>query len=1416
MPSPADLRALLSGLMLQDQARLRRRVDHAAALRDAAAREHALGQAAAELERAQARVEDRRQAVPVISYPPELPVSQRRDEIAAAIRDHQVVIVAGETGSGKTTQLPKICLELGRGVTGQIGHTQPRRIAARSVAERIAAELGTQTGTAVGYKVRFADTSSDATLVKVMTDGILLTEMQRDRGLLRYDTLIIDEAHERSLNIDFILGYLKRLLPSRPDLKVIITSATIDPERFSKHFAGGESNKHSAGGESNKHTAGGESNKHSAGGESNKHRWGAPVIEVSGRTYPVEVRYRPLADPDDPASEARDQAQGICDAVAELRAEGPGDTLVFLSGEREIRDTADALAERPDLEGLEVLPLYARLSAAEQHRVFQPHRQPRVVLATNIAETSLTVPGIRYVIDPGTARISRYSQRTKVQRLPIEPVSRASADQRKGRCGRTSDGICIRLYSEEDFLSRPEFTDPEILRTNLASVILQAAALGLGEVADFPFVDPPDSRAIADGIRLLEELGALAPRSAAAGGTAGGSGGSAPRADTVRLTDIGRKLARLPADPRLGRMILEAGPNGCQPEVLIITAALSIQDPRERPADAREAADAQHARFVVPGSDFLAFLALWEYLNDRQRELSSSAFRRLCRREYLHYLRVREWQDVHAQLREAAREVGASSGGAPGPSIRTQRRRAGHPRQAAPGQGPASGRVRPRTAAPEADAAAGGPGEPGAGFPADVADRVHMSLLAGLLSQIGMRDNRDQPSRGAGTGSGRPGARRGPAEFTGARGARFAIFPDSALARKPPPWVMAAELVETARLWARITARIEPEWAESLAPHLVRRGYSEPHWDRRAGAPLALEKATLYGLPIVTDRTVNYGRVDPAAARELFITGALVEGDWDTRHEFFRRNQRLRDQAAGLEDRARRRGLVADDTAVFAFYDQRIPADVISARHFDTWWKQARAADPDLLTLTPADLAGPAADEVRADDYPGSWDGLRLSYEFAPGQPADGVTVTIPVSSLAQASQDEFGWQVPGRRVELVTELIRSLPKDLRRLFVPAPDTARAVVAALGQPRGNLLDALSAELGRMAGVRIPRDAWDESRLPAHLRMTFRVTDSGRELANGKDLGELRQRLRPRLQELLTEAAGGMARTGLKSWTIGTLPRVVTQGTVTAYPALVDAGDAVDVRVFGTQAEADAAMLGGTRRLLLLQVPSGLRSIADRLPNYRKLAMTRSPYPSVTALLDDCVACAAGQVITDAGGPARDAEGFARLAEQARSALPLATARVLDVVAQVLDAAAEVRTRLQRPAVPALEAAMADARQQFGALVYPGFVSDTGLSRLPDLVRYLRAISRRLDTMSASPGRDAERMAAVHRVTGAYGQALAELPPGRRSAPDVRAVRWMTEELRVSLFAQVLGTPVPVSEKRILSAIGRLEAQAGRS
>jgi ATP-dependent helicase HrpA len=1373
-PTPAELRSRLPGLMLRDQHMLGRRIERAAALRDDTSRQRALGAVQAEVEAAAARFDARRQSVPAITYPADLPVSQRKDEIATAIRDHQVVIVAGETGSGKTTQIPKICLELGRGVAGQIGHTQPRRLAARTVAERIAEELGTELGTAggsvgsspgastvIGYKVRFTDMSSDDTLVKLMTDGILLTEMQHDRRLLRYDTLIIDEAHERSLNIDFILGYLHRLLPSRPDLKVIITSATIDPERFSSHFAGGER---------------------------------APIIEVSGRTYPVEVRYRPLvpdADPSDvavQAAEPRDQVQGITDAIDELRAEGPGDILVFLSGEREIRDTADALTGHAYAD-LDVLPLYARLSAAEQHRVFaggdrskqgESHRGRRVVLATNIAETSLTVPGIKYVIDPGTARISRYSNRTKVQRLPIEPISQASADQRAGRCGRTSDGICIRLYGEDDFASRPEFTDPEVLRTNLASVILQMAALDLGEVAGFPFIDPPDTRQVSDGVRLLEELGAFPGGAGPAGrGGRGGRGG-------MRLTDTGRKLARLPVDPRLGRMIIEAGGNGCAREVLIIAAALSIQDPRERPAEAREAADAQHARFAEPGSDFLSLLNLWDYLREQQRALSGSAFRRMCRREYLHYLRVREWQDLYGQLRQAAKELGITVG-----PDRTPRN-------------PASPAAEPEARAPTAHVAqlAARPGtETGERIAGELAERVHRSLLAGLLSHIGMRD--------ATTGR----KRRGPAEFTGARGSRFAIFPDSVLARKPLQWVVAAELVETSRLWARVTARIEPEWAEPVAAHLVTRSYSEPHWDGRRGAAMAFERVILYGLPLVAGRRVTLSRIDPAAARELFISRALVEGDWQTHHKFFHRNRELLAEAEELERRARRRGIVADDAALFDFYDRRIPADVTSARHFDSWWKKARQAEPDLLTLTAADLAGPAAAEASATDYPGSWRGMQLSYEFAPGEPDDGVAAVIPLAALNQVSGDEFSWNVPGLRQELVTELIRTLPKQLRTRFVPAPDVAREVLARLdpddpGTPRGNLLDALSVELGRIGGVAVPADAWDLSRLPGYLLVTFRVVDDGQVLASGKDLDELREELRPRLQARLAKAAGSLTRKGITSWDFDTLPRVFSHGQVRAYPALRDTGESVDIALFETQAEADAAMLAGNRRLLLLQVPSGARAVAGRLPTSARLAMSRHPYASAADLLEDCAACAADEIIARAGGPAWDAKAFEVLVETGRMSLRAETADVVSVTARLLGEAHAVEVALDR-ASTSLAAAVTDMRAQFAWLIYPGFISQAGARRLPDLVRYLRAIAHRLQKAPADIARDAGRMQIVRRVTDEYEQVRARLGRAGALRADVTAIRWMIEELRVSLFAQPIGAAIPVSEQRILAALERL-------
>jgi ATP-dependent helicase HrpA len=1241
---------------------------------------------------AELRVARRRAGMPQLRYPPALPVSQRRDEILAAIRDHQVVVVAGETGSGKTTQLPKLCLELGRGVQAMIGHTQPRRLAARTVAERIAAELATPLGGAVGYKVRFTDQVGENTLVKLMTDGILLAEVQHDRLLRQYDTLIVDEAHERSLNVDFLLGYLKRLLPRRPDLKVVVTSATIDPQRLSRHFDD------------------------------------APVVEVSGRVYPVEVRYRPVVD--DAGDADRDQTQAICDAVDELTAEGPGDILVFLSGEREIRDTADALRQQRRRD-TEVLPLYARLSAAEQHRVFQPHPGRRIVLATNVAETSLTVPGIRYVVDPGTARISRYSHRTKVQRLPIEPISQASANQRKGRCGRTADGICIRLYAEQDFLSRPEFTEPEILRTNLASVILQMTSLGLGDVAAFPFVDAPDRRSVKDGVRLLEELGALGPDA---------------KPGRRRLTPLGRQLAQLPVDPRLARMVVEADRHGCLREVLVVAAALSIQDPRERPADRQQAAAEQHARFADQDSDFQAYLNLWQYLRERQKQLSSSQFRRLCRAEYLHYLRVREWQDLYGQLRQVVKAIGLSLNSAPGDR-----------------------------------------------------HQVHLSILAGLLSHLGLKD----------------GERH---EYLGARGARFAISPGSALFRRQPRWVMAAELVETSRLWAHTVARVEPEWAEALAGHLVRRGYGEPRWEPTRGAVLADERVTLFGLPIVARRQVNYGRIDPRRSRELFIRRALVEGDWQTRHRFFHDNRRLLQEVEDLEDRARRRDLLVDDEALFGFYDQRLGQEVVSARHFDSWWKRIERDHPDLLDFEKSMLLRQGADGVDQRDYPDEWrqDGLtlRLSYQFEPGADADGVTVHVPLAVLNQLTGGGFQWQVPGLREELVTALLRSLPKPLRRDLVPAADHARAVLERLRPREEPLLEALSRELQRSTGVVVPADGWRLHRVPDHLKVTFRVLDAdGGILAEGKDLEALKLRLRGRMRAALAAAGDGGERRGLRDWSFGTLPRTVESRRdgrlLRAYPALVDEGDSVAVRMLESEAEQRRAMWRGTRRLLLLQAPSPVRFVLGRLPGGAKLTLSRYPHGSATELFDDCIACAVDALVAGHGGPPWDQEGFARLREAVRARLQAAALEVVGEVARVLEAAGEVQERLRATTDPALATALEDVRAQLAELVYPGFVAATGRRRLPDLPRYLRAAARRLERLPRDPQGDRERMLTVQRLRRSH-QELVDRPAGDRPAPEaLEELRWMLEELRVSYFAQQLGTPYPVSEQRFVAAARRV-------
>jgi len=1260
-----------------------------------------------------------------IAYPPELPVTQRRDDIAAAIRDHQVVIVAGETGSGKTTQLPKICLELGRGRRtksggGLIGHTQPRRIAARSVAERIASELKTELGDLVGYQVRFTDRTSRSSRVKLMTDGILLAELQRDRMLRRYDTIIIDEAHERSLNIDFLLGYLKRLLPKRPDLKLIITSATIDVDRFAKHFD-------------------------------------APVIEVSGRTYPVEIRYRPLMElpEEDEEGEAvvRDQTEAIVEAVKELSAEGPGDVLVFLPGEREIRDTADALADLERVERgrtLEVLPLYSRLSAADQHRVFSSHGSTtrRVVLATNVAETSLTVPGIRYVVDTGVARISRYSVRTKVQRLPIEPISQASANQRSGRCGRVEAGIAIRLYSEEDFEGRPEFTDPEILRTNLASVILQMSSLGLGDMARFPFVEPPDRRNVQAGVQLLEELGALATRD-------------------NRLTRVGKRLARLPIDPRLARMILEAERLGCVREVIVIAAALSLQDPRERPgADhpkEQAQADQLHARFKAEGSDFLTWLNLWRYLKGQQKELSSSAFRRMCRREFLNYLRVREWQDFESQLRQVCKEMGLDTS--------------------------------------RSSLAAHSTTDHGA---VD-SDGIHQALLSGLLSHIGLLEERERE-------------KRGPREYLGARGARFSVFPGSVLHRKNPQFLMAGELVETSRLWARQNAAIKPEWAERLAEHLVKRTYSEPHWSKKRASVMAYERVTLYGVPLVADRPVAFGKVDAALSRELFIRHALVYGEWSSRHRFLDTNRRLLEEAEELEHRARRRDIVVDEHTLFDFYDRRIPADVVSGAHFDQWWKKERQRNGRLLTFDPAMLTHDTVEQISAADYPEQWqaEGLTfpISYHFEPGSADDGLTIDVPVATLNRVEAEDFSWNVPGLREELVTSLIRSLPKNLRVHLVPAPNTAREFLTAVPPGEEPLLDALERWCRARTGLLVPREAWDWSKVPEHLRPTYRVVDDeGREQARGKDLEALKAPLRPKFAQAIAEVAteSGLAHTGETAWAFGTIPATHTDRRagheVQVHPALVDEGASVGLQVYGSAEEAEARHRLGVRRLLLLELPSPVKAVLDGLTNAEKLGLAGSPYPSVAELLEDCRAAVVGAVV-DARPAVRDEAAYVALRAEAAREQEAHLRAVMGDVIRVLDAWRRVEKALSGRADMMQLPALTDMRAQLGRLVHAGFVGEAGATQLRRYPVYLAALEQRRERLPSQVNRDRQLMDQILDLQDAYLHRIEALPAGRPPGEKLRQVRWMLEEYRVSLWAQQLGTPYPVSDQRIRRSLNQ--------
>ncbi|MFE5339286.1 ATP-dependent RNA helicase HrpA [Isoptericola sp. NPDC056578] len=1413
--------------------------------------------------------------VPPIVYPEQLPVSARREDIAAAIRDHQVVVVAGETGSGKTTQLPKILLELGRGRKGQIGHTQPRRIAARSVAERVAEELATPLGGVVGYQVRFTDESSDDTLVKVMTDGILLAQIQRDPDLLAYDTIVIDEAHERSLNIDFLLGYLSRLLPRRPDLKLVITSATIDSERFAAHF-------------SPSHLA-------EVGGAPEAVvdvlPDAAPVVEVTGRTYPVEIRWRPLSpdtDPDSPAKkkgEEKDLVTGIVEACDELMREGPGDILVFLSGEREIHDAADALeghlkgrvrdAKRPD--HVEILPLYSRLSAAEQHRVFQSHPGRRIVLSTNVAETSLTVPGIHYVVDPGTARISRYSKATKVQRLPIEPISQASANQRSGRSGRVADGVAIRLYSQDDFENRPEFTEPEILRTSLASVLLQMISVGVvttsDDVAKFPFVELPDTRAVRDGVQLLSELGALETTDGA-----------------TRLTDVGRTLAQLPMDPRLARMIIEGSKRGVAREVAIVAALLSIQDPRERPTESRAQADQLHARFTDQTSDFLTALNLWEYVRGQQHEMGSSAFRRMCKAEFLNFLRIREWQDVVAQLREMAKPLGIDMS------------------------------FKPRAASSVEDEAV----EVDHRLTWDD-DTIHRSLLAGLLSQIGMQDTGEIKASSVAHLRGeararalRQAAKRARNEYVGARGARFAIFPGSPLSKKPPEWIMAGELVETSRLWARDVARIKPEWAEELAGPLAKRTYSDPHWSTKQGAAMATEKVLLYGVPIVADRPVLFAKVDPEAAREMFVRHALVEGQWTTHHKFFAENRRLLAEAEELEARSRQRGLVASEDDLFAFYDERVPDDVVSAAHFDRWWRTAQRETPDLLTFTLDQLVDSGA--VDTSEFPETWTQgevtLPLTYQFQPGAAADGVTVHIPLSILNRVAPEGFDWMVPGLLDELCVATIKSLPKAVRVQLVPAPDVGRAVAGWLRENTpawedmtraGDMAEpfhvAFSRAVRALRDVVIPDEVWDAERverLPAHLRMTFRVEDAapapsrgaakgkGRGKGQGrrpapapldesKDLLSLQKRLaaqaeaavraavkgavglaleearrsagspasptpaptpgRPAPQPGASSSAPGASsvvpeQTDLTTWPEGLpdgrLPDAVSTDlgggvVVRGYPALVEEEDArrkpsVALRVLADASGRDAAHARGVRRLLLAETALQTGRVTSRWSSSQSLTLAAAPYRNTESLVADLRLAAVTALTspdaekapgTPTGGPVaaqvRDADAYAEARAFVRRHLEDEVHRVVGHVVAALTAWRTVEGEVRSSSSLALLNTLQDIREHVAGLVHDGFIAQTPPRRVPHLVRYLRAASYRLEKAQTNPARDAELAWRVHDVTEAYDKARAAYAAGPADpvrAAELADVRWLIEELRVSLFAQQLGTDGAVSEKRI--------------
>jgi len=1288
--SAGVLRASLGDLLQADEDALRRRLSGVKRIRQTKRRAKTLERIAADIDKARAKADRRRASFPKITYPPELPITERRDELVATIENNQVVIVAGETGSGKSTQLPKLCLEAGRGARGFIGHTQPRRLAARTIAERVADELGTTVGATVGYAVRFTDKVSESTLVKQMTDGILLAEIQRDRRLLAYDTLIIDEAHERSLNIDVLLGFLCQLLPKRPDLKVIITSATIDTERFSKHFGD------------------------------------APVVEVSGRTYPVEVRYRPLDGND--GYRSLDAATAVGEAAAELQDEGPGDILVFCAGERDIREATTALTKL-HLPNTEILPLYARLSAAEQQRVFQPHKKRRIVVATNVAETSLTVPGVRYVIDTGTARISRFNQRTKVQRLPIEAVSQASANQRAGRCGRLGPGICIRLYAEDDFESRAAFTEPEIQRTNLASVILQMAAIGFYSIESFPFLDPPDERSIADGIALLHELGAIDPTNA---GTADW------------LTPLGRELVRLPVDPRLGRMVIEGERNGCLHEVMVLAAALSIQDPRDRPAERRTQADDMHERFDHPGSDFLGFLDLWEYLEGERRDRRSNQFRRMCQREFLNFNRVREWFDIYRQLNRVTEQL--------------DYRRNSH----------------------RADA-----------------EVVHRSVLAGLLSHLGMRDG-DQPG------------------FKGARNSRFVIAGGSVMAKTDPSWVMAGQLVETDRLRARIVARIEPEWIEDVGNHLVKRTYGEPRWDREEGDAVVDERVMLYGLPVIPQRTLALARVKPDSAREMFLHHALIHGEWDEDYAFIAQNEGVFSDVVDLEARSRRRDLFVDYEQLYAFYDARIPGEVVDAASFERWWTVTQRDEPHLLNLALDELIDLDDAAIDEEAFPPTWSigsiDLPLSYEFDHASPRDGVTMEVPVTGFGHLDAEQLEWNVPGLRDELVTALLRSLPKSIRRNLVPIPDTVAVLLPALRVGEGSLRTQLRHLVQERTGLDVPPDAMPDDAIPDYLRPTIRVVnDAGDLLAEGKDLGDLQRVLSAQIADALDDVGAGLTQTGATSWTFGSIARTYVsevQGqSVTAYPSLVDEGDTVGLRLLPTQGEQGRSMWTGTRRLLRLTVGAPLRLLNDLLTNEAMLAMALGPHSGRPAWFEDCIACAHDALLKEAGGPVWEEADFLSLRLEVKDNLHDMLDTIGPKAIDLLVLHGDIRRRLAEPRHDRMRPAVIDMSSHVDRLIYDGYLTGVGAERLDDLVRYLGAISHRLDKLPDRVANDATHLVDCRELESEF-EAL--LDTGLGAPPSqIEEVSWLLEEFRVLCFAQHLQGAHRVSRKKVRAALRSL-------